>query len=136
MRSRMKASLRLVVRHARVQQRLFARMSRESKDVKCVLPPLSVISQLGLVDCIAPVAFCLVASALLGDFMGKDRRKANLLAGRSLDEGTRDASEAWNAEPDEWPCPCNVSYVSKQCYDSNDGIIWEEGHLKLGELKM
>ncbi|KAI9723850.1 MAG: hypothetical protein M1828_004100 [Chrysothrix sp. TS-e1954] len=32
------------------------------------------------------------------------------------------------------PCPCNTTYVSYGCCDSEDGMIWEAPKLKIGEL--
>ena len=31
-------------------------------------------------------------------------------------------------------CPCNVTYVSHACCESNDGLVWEVSHMKVGEL--
>ena len=32
------------------------------------------------------------------------------------------------------PCPCNATYVSHTCCDVEDGLVWEAGKFKLGEL--
>ena len=35
----------------------------------------------------------------------------------------------------ERACPCNVTYISRACcLSGDDGLIWEESHLKLGSL--
>ena len=31
-------------------------------------------------------------------------------------------------------CPCNSSYVSATCCEATEGLVWEDSHLKLGEL--
>lgn len=31
-------------------------------------------------------------------------------------------------------CPCNQTYVSRACCDSQDGTVWEANELKLGAL--
>ena len=35
---------------------------------------------------------------------------------------------------EEWPCPCNSSYVSHGCCEARDGLVWEVSEYKLGEL--
>ena len=35
---------------------------------------------------------------------------------------------------EEWPCPCNSSYVSHGCCRAKDGLVWEALEYRLGEL--
>ena len=35
----------------------------------------------------------------------------------------------------QWACPCNSSYVSEECCESESGFVWEDPALKLGVLK-
>ena len=35
---------------------------------------------------------------------------------------------------EEWPCPCNGSYVSHGCCGASGGMVWEAVEFKLGEL--
>ena len=37
---------------------------------------------------------------------------------------------------DSTACACNVTYVSRACCDSNDGIIWEAVERKLGQVRL
>jgi hypothetical protein len=116
--------------------RKFCSNTKGIEGCKCIVQSsLSILLELGL-DYGAPVAVCLAVSALPGYLMAKDSMKAGLLGGRSLDGRALSTPEALMAEIDTWGCPCNVSYVSRQCCESDDGMVWEEGYLKLGELKM
>ncbi|KAI9676056.1 MAG: hypothetical protein M1817_000799 [Caeruleum heppii] len=82
-------------------------------DCACIAPTFAEARKAGL-DQIFPQASCLVIAA---------EKFSEGLMGRDVD-----------AQSEEPACVCNSTYISQGCCSSEDGMIWEDGHRKLGKL--
>ena len=95
-------------------------------DCSCRVLPLSVAKLLGLdpvagLDPVGMVSYCLQIAAVQSILLQQSARQTCNLSKRDLAE-----------MKNEWPCPCNRTYVSMGCYGSHDGMIWEDSGLKMG----
>ncbi len=89
------------------------RPSNGDVDCACIAPTFAEARKAGL-DPIFSKTSCLVIAA---------QKISQGLMGRGL-----------VARSDAPACVCNSTYVSQGCCSSDDGMIWEAAHLKLGSL--
>ncbi|KAI9892201.1 MAG: hypothetical protein M1814_001660 [Vezdaea aestivalis] len=55
------------------------------------------------------------------------------LNGRSMEEAGESLKEGMVLDP---VCPCNRTYVSHSCCESESGLVWEPPHYKMGQLDL
>ncbi|KAI9675009.1 MAG: hypothetical protein M1817_001415 [Caeruleum heppii] len=85
---------------------------------RCVVPSETEARTIGA-DPVFPMALCL----LITQGLVQGPKKVNPLGGRAVPN-----------EETAWACACNRTYVSRSCCQSDGGMVWEDHHLRLGQL--
>ncbi|KAI9893257.1 MAG: hypothetical protein M1814_000385 [Vezdaea aestivalis] len=88
---------------------------------RCVLPSYDMAHMMGI-DPIAPTALCIDTDSLVGQLNDilNGPTKSGLRLGASKLFGKRDEQRMF-----QWLCPCNSTYASQGCCDSESGLVWE-----------
>ncbi|KAL8652094.1 MAG: hypothetical protein Q9210_002886 [Variospora velana] len=76
-----------------------------------------------------------VGSGVGRGLLEKNNTSNNSASASSLDSSAGVESKLVGGDLPDLPCPCNCTYVSKQCCNSDTGIVYEEPANHLGSLR-
>ena len=95
---------------------------------QCQLRPVSSNVVLGV------SAKTIYQTACVAIGLSMRHKRPGALGGRDLDQNQHISGEGAQPDTVDWPCACNMTYVSDGCCGADDGMIHEDLKLKRGTL--